>query len=176
MFDNMVVTKVARLVQDLREKVFVWRIIHNDICVVEVLYNAVEGDDGRVGRGDLVQRNFAHMELSAARRLAVAAAQAFHRVRPLRPGECLDGAVHDAIAAHTEDCNELEAASIDERAQRWVGGVGGRQGGPFGHRRLGGRGKSPLERGIKSRPSPVTQGYRSSQEEVKPKWQKLFVS
>lgn len=66
MFDDMVIAEVARLVQDLCEQVFVWSIIHDDVCIVEVLDNAVEGDDGGVSGGDLVQRNFAHMELPAA--------------------------------------------------------------------------------------------------------------
>ena len=66
MFDDMVITEVARLVQDLCEQVFVWGIIHDDVCIVEVFDNAMESDDGGVSGCDLVQRNFAHMELPAA--------------------------------------------------------------------------------------------------------------
>ena len=64
--DEAIVPKIAAAMQDLGEEIVIRRIIHNDICVGALVHNAVEGDHARVCRGELVQGDFADVDLSLA--------------------------------------------------------------------------------------------------------------
>ena len=111
MLDEGIVAQVPALVQNLGEQVVVWGVVHYNIGVIPVFDDAMEGDDRRMGRGELVQRNFANMELSTS---ASGADQAFHGKRSLRAREFLNGAVDNAIATDPKDFEELEGVAVNQ--------------------------------------------------------------
>lgn len=48
-FDQVILTKVAAMVQDLREEISVGSVVHDEVGVVVLLHNPVEGDNVWVG-------------------------------------------------------------------------------------------------------------------------------
>ena len=65
-FDESVIPKIATTMQDLREKIVVRCIVHDDVGVITLFDDAMEGDHARVGRGKLVECYFADVDLSLA--------------------------------------------------------------------------------------------------------------
>lgn len=62
----MVVSEIAAAMEDLREQIMVRRVIHDDISMVPLVHDAVQSDDARVRRGELVQGDFAYVYLPLA--------------------------------------------------------------------------------------------------------------
>ena len=62
--DEDVVPKIATTMQDLGEEIVVRCIVHDDVGVVALVDDAMEGDHARVGRGELVECYFADVDLS----------------------------------------------------------------------------------------------------------------
>ena len=56
--DETIVRQIAAGMQDLRGEIMVRCIVHNDVSVVELFSNTMQGNHARVGSGNLVQRNF----------------------------------------------------------------------------------------------------------------------
>lgn len=78
--DECVVPKITAVVEDLREQVVVGGVIHNNIGVVEVFHDAMQGDDTWVCGGELVEGDLADVDLALARCLMTGSNQAFHGV------------------------------------------------------------------------------------------------
>lgn len=78
--DESVVSKIATAMENLREQIVVWCVVHDDVGVVEVLHDAVEGDNARVSGCDLMQSDLADMNLPLSRRLVSRSNQAFDSV------------------------------------------------------------------------------------------------
>ena len=68
MFNDDVVAKISSIIQDLREKIVVGRIIHDDIGIVVILDNFVKGNDSLVTRRNLVQGNLTNVVVLPALR------------------------------------------------------------------------------------------------------------
>ena len=64
--DEVILAKVPALVEDLGEEVTILAIVHNDICEILVLYDAVEGNDVGVSRGKLVGMDLVQVQLASA--------------------------------------------------------------------------------------------------------------
>ena len=54
MLDEGIVAQVPALVQNLGEQVVVWGVVHDNVCVIPVFDDAMEGDDRGMGGGELV--------------------------------------------------------------------------------------------------------------------------
>ena len=120
--DEMVLAEVATVVEDLGEEVAVGGKVHDEVGVVVLLDDAVEGDDVGVGRGEAVEGDLAHVELALAG--AGVDVRADEALDGIVAGEGVDGAVDDAVPADAEDLDELEGVVVDEGAQGWGrGGV-----------------------------------------------------
>lgn len=65
-FDETVVPEIATTMQDLGEEIVVRCIVHDDVGVVALFDDAMEGDHTRVGRSELVESYFADVDLSLA--------------------------------------------------------------------------------------------------------------
>jgi hypothetical protein len=114
MLDQACVAEVPAAVQDLREQVSVGSKIHNDIRVATLFHNTVQSHDVRVHAGELVERNFADVELALAGRGGrLRVYETFNSVIAWRMGARLDGAVDDTVATDSEDIDELEGAVVD---------------------------------------------------------------
>jgi len=68
MFDDDIVAEISSIIQDLREKVVVGRIIHNDVGIVVILDDFVKGNDSLVTRRNLVKGNLANVVIFPAMR------------------------------------------------------------------------------------------------------------
>lgn len=68
MFNDDVVTKISSIIQDLREKIVVGRIIHDDVGIIVILDDFVKGNDSLVTRRNLVQGNLTNMMVLPALR------------------------------------------------------------------------------------------------------------
>lgn len=68
MFDDDIVAEISSIIQDLREKIVVGRIIHDDVGIVIILDDFVEGNNSLVTRCDLVKGNLADMVVFPAMR------------------------------------------------------------------------------------------------------------
>lgn len=121
MFNKDVVAKISSIIQDLREKVMVGRIIHYNIGIIVILDDFVKGNNPWMARCDLVQRNLANVLMPPTSRLCGRVPQALDCIgtRVWRP--CVNGAVDDTIAPYTEDLDKFKGAAVDERPQRRVG-------------------------------------------------------
>jgi hypothetical protein len=67
--DESVVPEIATTMQDLGEEIVVRCIVHDDVGVVALFDDTMEGDHARVGRGELVKCYFTDVDLSLARSL-----------------------------------------------------------------------------------------------------------
>ena len=113
------------MVQYLREEVSVGSVVHDEVSVVVLLHNPVEGDNVWMGRREAMEGYFPHVQLA----LAGATVN-------VRTDEALDGvvarkriygSVNDTIASYAKDLDEFESIVVDERTQGW--GRGGSRGG-----------------------------------------------
>ena len=75
--DERVVPEVTAAVQNLGKEVVVRRVVHDDVCVVSLFYNAMESDHARVDGSELVQRNFTYVNLALAGSLLTGSDEAF---------------------------------------------------------------------------------------------------
>lgn len=113
--DEVVVTKISTAVEDLREQVVVWSVVHDDVGVTVLFDDSMKGNDVGMGAGDLVESNLAYVDLSLAGCLV--------GIRMHKALDCVgfrggDGhvlcSVNHAIPTHTEDFDELKSAIVDE--------------------------------------------------------------
>jgi len=70
-FDEVVVTKITAIVENLRKEVVVCGIIHDNISVIVVFNDAVEGDDVGMTTGELMEGNFPDMNLTLPKGLRI---------------------------------------------------------------------------------------------------------
>ncbi len=68
MFDDDIVAEISSIIQDLREKIVVGRIIHDDVGIVVILDDFVKGNDSLVTRRDLVKSDLANVVVFSAMR------------------------------------------------------------------------------------------------------------
>lgn len=64
--DQVILTKIPPIVQDLREEITVTTVIHDDPGVLVVFDDAMEGHNARMCRGQLMKSDFADMQLPLA--------------------------------------------------------------------------------------------------------------
>ena len=92
-----------------------------------LLYYMAKGDNTRVGRGDLVQSNFANVDLPLVSRLVPWGNKAFHCVGLLA---CMvvdvNCTINNATASNTQKFDEFKGSSINEYSNGWRDGVEGR--------------------------------------------------
>ena len=69
--NKIVIAQITTMVEDLRKQVAVLAIVHNDIGVLWVLDDAVEGNNVGVRGGELVEGDLAHVQLALARSVAL---------------------------------------------------------------------------------------------------------
>lgn len=62
-FDEVVLSKISAAVEDLCEQIVVRGIVHHDVGVISLLNDTMQGDYTRVGGGQLVQSDFADVDL-----------------------------------------------------------------------------------------------------------------
>jgi hypothetical protein len=68
MLNDDVVAKISSIIQDLREKIVVGRIVHDDVGIIVILDNFVKGNDSLVTRRNLVQGNLTNVVVLPALR------------------------------------------------------------------------------------------------------------
>lgn len=68
MLNDDVVAKISSIIQDLREKIVVRRIVHDDVGIIVILDNFVKGNDSWVTRRNLVQGNLTNVVILPALR------------------------------------------------------------------------------------------------------------
>lgn len=101
-------------------------VIHNDIGVVVLLHNSVEGNNTWVGRSELVKGDFSNVDLALARGLMTRGDQALHGVGLRTRGvTSVDCTVDDAISAYAKNLDEFEGVSVNESPKGRVDGGGG---------------------------------------------------
>lgn len=79
MFDKVVATEVATVVEDLGEEVVVCSIVHDDVSIIEIFDDTVEGNDVRVSASYLVKRYLPDVNMPLAHGV-LPVYEAFHRV------------------------------------------------------------------------------------------------
>lgn len=118
--NKFVISQITTMVEDLREQVAVLAIVHNDISVLWVLDDAVEGNNIGVRRGELVECDLAQVELALARSVALGRmGKAFDGVGNGLMRVDVYGSVDDTIAAIAKHFNEFERVIVDESAEWW---------------------------------------------------------
>ena len=122
-FDETIVPQIAAAMQDLCGEIMVRRIVHDNVHVCILLNHAVEGDDARVGRGDLMESDFANLDLPLAESPMPGGNKAFHCAGPL--GCMVAGVnrtINDTEASNTQNFDEFEGSSINECSDGRMGG------------------------------------------------------
>ena len=122
--DETIVPQIAAAMQDLCGEIVVRCIVHDNVHVCILLNHAVEGDDARVGRGNLMQNDFANLDLPLAERPMPEGDKPFHCVGPL---VCMavgvNRTINDAEASNTQNFDKFEGSSINEIAGLSFGGT-----------------------------------------------------
>jgi hypothetical protein len=124
MLDEDVVPEIAAIMEDLCEQITIAGVVHDDVRVVEVLYDPVEGDDVRMDRCELMEGDFTDVEVALAGGLLLGVGEAFDGIGLGVGGAHVDGTVYYAVATDAEDLDQLEAIVIDEGAERGMDGGG----------------------------------------------------
>lgn len=123
-FDELVLAEVKLLLGDGREEIAVGAEVQDDEDPVGLFEDAVHGDDAWVSRRELVQGDFATLELALAR-VETFFGEALDGV----PGRLLwgrievDCKVDHAVCTGTENGKELNTVAVDALASEAVSGV-----------------------------------------------------
>lgn len=124
--NQVVLTKISAVVQDLREEITVAAVVHDDPCVLLVFNDAMKGHNSWMCRGQLMKSDLTDVQLPLASCAPlVRMRETFHCVRGGVGRIGVDSAIHDAVAAITEDFDEFQRAVVDDGANRRGGGRGG---------------------------------------------------
>ena len=119
--DETIVPQIAAAMQVLCGEIVVRCIVHDNAHVCILLNHAAEGDDARVGRGDLKQSD---LDLPLAERPMPEGNKPLHCVGPL---VCMaaevNRTINDAEASNTPNFDEFEGSSIHEIAELLFGGT-----------------------------------------------------
>ena len=126
--DEIIVPKIAGIMQNLCGEIIVRCIVHDDVDVGTLLYHAVERDDARVGRGELVQSNFRNVDLLLVGSPMPWGNEVFCCVGLLASMVAgVNRTINDAVASNAQNFGEFEGSSINECSDRWIDGVEGRR-------------------------------------------------
>jgi len=128
--DESIVSEITATMQDLGEEIVVRCIVHDDVGMISLINDAMEGDHARVGRGELVECYFADVDLSLARGLVARGDEALDSVGLLTGGVAsVDSTIYDAVSTNTQNFDKFQGTSVNESSEGWVdGGAGLRRG------------------------------------------------
>lgn len=104
--DKIVISEISSVMEDLREEVTVWTVVHDDPGILLIFDDAMKGHNARMCRGQLMKGDFADVQLPLASCIALGRVrEALDCVRGGVGRVSVDGTVDDAVAAISKNFN-----------------------------------------------------------------------
>lgn len=118
MLNQAIIPKIPTPMQNLGEEIMVGSEIHDDVRIEKILDDAVQGDDVRMGTGNLMERDFADVQLPlACSDVRLRVHETFHSVGFRTGRASVYSTVDDAVSPDAEDFHQLKGVVVDEGAE-----------------------------------------------------------